>query len=451
MGRSYFVEDVVEKYILNLVTAEKAFTTGLLIGQCSPQRDFVVLAVQTAQREEQFNQPKQSKVSLVDIDEDWVIGHARQVSRMLPGGLEVLGVFLIASPELSKESQNTLRRLVFAVEKSVVKGRLWKLSEDDVSERVTLHICSKTRKVTCRTFDVQDPKSSAKPADWKYQPGLSSSWSVLQCSVKIDLHIPVPEGSSVKNLDKYVKNRLQKWANLVEDSVILINGHVRPNDKEFTEGQKKTTRGSGTQQNFNVQLLMPLTGDSSNERLTALVEVCSESIQLNGVVHCKAYIHSNKPKVKNAIQALKRDVLNTVSVRTEMLFEDILLNEDESTSKVISRDRHDFPRRVYAQVPGCSVCMCDYIFPDEAVADLQEHFREILDCDIEEEQIDVTQEAIEAYSNVNSDAVLEGNFPQVEDCRAPTNHTNIQRNIGVVMAVGMALLATAFSLFYFSD
>ncbi|MBN3321588.1 ODR4 protein, partial [Atractosteus spatula] len=399
MGRSYFVEDLVEKYILNLVTAEKAFTTGLLIGQCSPQRDFVVLAVQTAQREEQFNQPKQSKVSLVDIDEEWVTGHARQVSRMLPGGLEVLGVFLITSPELSKESQNTLRRLVFAVEKSVVKGRLW----NDVSERVTLHICSKTRKVTCRTFDVQDPKSSAKPADWKYQPGLSSSWSVLQCSVKIDLHIPVPEGSSVKNLDKYVKNRLQKWANLVEDSIILINGHVRPNDKEFTEGQKKTPRGSGTQQNFNVQLLMPLVRDSSNERLTALVEVCSESIQLNGVVHCKAYIHSNKPKVKNAIQALKRDVLNTVSVRTEMLFEDILLNEDESTSKVISRDRHDLPRRVYAQVPGCSVCMCDYMFPDEAVADLQERFREILDCDIDEEQIDVTQEAIEGgYLNTTS-------------------------------------------------
>lgn len=30
---------------------------------------------------------------------------------MLPGGLSVLGVFIIATPELSKDSQNALRRV----------------------------------------------------------------------------------------------------------------------------------------------------------------------------------------------------------------------------------------------------------------------------------------------------------------------------------------------------
>lgn len=30
---------------------------------------------------------------------------------MLPGGLLVLGVFIIASPELSKDSQNALRKV----------------------------------------------------------------------------------------------------------------------------------------------------------------------------------------------------------------------------------------------------------------------------------------------------------------------------------------------------
>lgn len=34
-----------------------------------------------------------------------------KVSRMLPGGLLVLGVFIIATPELSKDSQNALRRV----------------------------------------------------------------------------------------------------------------------------------------------------------------------------------------------------------------------------------------------------------------------------------------------------------------------------------------------------
>ena len=42
---------------------------------------------------------------------------------------------------------------------------------------------------------------------------------------------------------------------------------------------------------------------------------------------CRAYIHSNRPKVKDAVQAVKRDILNTVADRCEILFEDLLLNE----------------------------------------------------------------------------------------------------------------------------
>ena len=34
-----------------------------------------------------------------------------QVSRMLPGGLSVVGVFLLTPPEGAKEAQNTLRRV----------------------------------------------------------------------------------------------------------------------------------------------------------------------------------------------------------------------------------------------------------------------------------------------------------------------------------------------------
>lgn len=34
-----------------------------------------------------------------------------KVSRMLPGGLLVLGVFMIATPELAKDAQNALRKV----------------------------------------------------------------------------------------------------------------------------------------------------------------------------------------------------------------------------------------------------------------------------------------------------------------------------------------------------
>lgn len=44
----------------------------------------------------------------------------------------------------------------------------------------------------------------------------------------------------------------------------------------------------------------------ASARSTATVQVCSGSINLRGAVKCRAYVHSNKPKVKEAIQVLSR-------------------------------------------------------------------------------------------------------------------------------------------------
>ena len=76
-----------------------------------------------------------------------------------------------------------------------------------------------------------------------------------------------------------------------------------------------------TKTDFTFQLL------NSDHRSTATVQICSGSVNLRGNVKCRAYIHSNRPKVKDAVQAVKRDILNTVADRCEILFEDLLLNE----------------------------------------------------------------------------------------------------------------------------
>ncbi|MEE6519304.1 hypothetical protein FKM82_031003 [Ascaphus truei] len=132
----------------------------LCLFQCSSQRDYLLLAAQTPTKvhECEATKKKGALSKLDEIDDEWVSMHAGQVCRMLPGGLIVIGVFLITSPELSKDSQNALRKLLFAAEKAAMKKRLWSLEENDVSDRVAVHMCSATRKIICRTFDVKDPK-----------------------------------------------------------------------------------------------------------------------------------------------------------------------------------------------------------------------------------------------------------------------------------------------------
>uniref|UniRef100_A0A4X2KSR8 Protein odr-4 homolog n=1 Tax=Vombatus ursinus TaxID=29139 RepID=A0A4X2KSR8_VOMUR len=431
MGRSYIVEEAVGQYLLNFSNQEKAFVSGLLIGQCSSQRDYVVLATRTPPREEQNKDTRSSQSPLDDLDEEWITAHANQVSRMLPGGLLVLGIFIITTPDLGKDVQNALRRLVFAVEKSITKKRLWNLTEDDISDRVTLHVCSSTKKILCRTYDTRDPKSSPKPADWKYQNGLSTSWLSLDCTIHVNIHVPLSATTASYPLEKNTKNGLARWAKQIEGGMYLINGQVKEEDCELLEGQ----------------LL------NSNHRSTATVQVCSGSVNLKGSVTCRAYIHSNKPKVKDAVQALKRDILNTVSDRCEILFEDLLMNEIPG-NKDSEKEFHALPHRIFVPVPGLSVKLCDYKFGDESTQEIQEHFMELLDQHIGIDDLEIAEEINTASINscMKREDIPENTYDdQPKHLVKTTVALRIQQNIGVVIAAAVALLAAGFSFHYFSD
>ncbi|XP_065741048.1 protein odr-4 homolog isoform X2 [Phocoena phocoena] len=431
MGRTYIVEETVSQYLSNISLQGKAFVSGLLIGQCSSQKDYVILATRTPPKEEQDESSKHSKAKLDNLDEEWATEHANQVSRMLPGGLLVLGVFIITTLEMGNEFQNTLHRLVFAVEKSMNKKRLWNFTDEEVSERVTLHFCSSTKKIFCRTYDIHNPKSSAKPADWKYQNGLSASWLSLECTVYINIHVPLSTTSVSYTLEKNTKNGLIHWAKQIENSIYLINGQVKDEDCDLLEGQ----------------LL------NSDHRSTATVQICSGSVNLKGAVKCRAYIHSNKPKVKDAVQAMKRDILNTVADRCEILFEDLLLNEIPE-KKDSEKEFHILPHRVFVPIPGSSVMLCDYKFGDESAEEIRDHFIEMLDHMIQIEDLEIAEEINTACvsSSMNTEASLDNTDD--EPSKQPIKTTivlKIQQNIGVIAAFAVAALAAGISFHYFSD
>ncbi|XP_007481025.1 protein odr-4 homolog isoform X1 [Monodelphis domestica] len=454
MGRSYLVEESIGQYLLNFNNPEKAFVSGLLIGQCSSQKDYVVLATRTPPREDQNEDTRSSQSKLDDLDEEWATTHANQVSRMLPGGLLVLGIFIITTPDLGKDVQNALRRLLFAVEKSIAKRRLWNLSENDVSDRVTLHVCSSTKKILCRTYDIRDPKSSAKPADWKYQNGLSSSWLSLDCKIHVNIHVPLSTTTANYPLEKNTKNGLARWAKQIEGGVYLINGQVKEEDCELLEGQKKSSRGNTqtTSQTFDVRVLTQLLLNS-NHRSTATVQVCSGSVNLKGSVTCRAYIHNNKPKVKDAVQALKRDILNTVSDRCEILFEDLLMNETPS-KKDSEKEFHVLPHRIFVPIPGSSVMLCDYKFGDESTREIQENFMELLDRHVGLDDLEIAEEINTASINscMKREDIPDNTYDdQPKHLIKTTMALRIQQNLGLAIAAAVALLAAGFSFHYFSD
>lgn len=448
MGRTYIVEESVGQYISSISLQGKSFVSGLLIGQCSSQKDYVILATRTPPKEEHNENLKHPKAKLDTLDEEWATEHASQVSRMLPGGLVVLGIFIITTLELADDFQNALRRLIFSVEKSMNRKRLWNVTEEEVSERVILHICSSTKKLSCRTYDVHDPKSSARPADWKYQNRVSNSWLSLECTVHINIHIPLSATSVSYSLEKNTKSGLVRWAKQIENGVYLINGQVKDEDCDLLEGQKKS-RGNtqATAHSFDVRVLtqLPL---SSDHRSTAAVQICSGSVNLRGDVKCRAFIHSSRPKVKDAVQAMKRDILNTVADRCEILFEDLLLNETPE------KKNYELPHRVFVPLPGSAIRLCDYKFGDESAEEIRDHFSEMLDHEIQVEDLEIAEEINTACvtSSVRSEAPLpDTGEEQPQQPNETPIASKIQQNIGAIAAIAVAVLAAGISFHYFSD
>uniref|UniRef100_A0A3Q3J0A5 Protein odr-4 homolog n=1 Tax=Monopterus albus TaxID=43700 RepID=A0A3Q3J0A5_MONAL len=196
MGRSYIVEDAVEGYLCKLCEQQTSPVTGLLIGQSSTQRDFVLMATRTPQKE------GSTAGTANCMDKEWVAEHARQcVSQPLP--------------------------LVFVVEKLISTEHLWTPADDDVTDYVTLQINAKTKKY---------PFSTAKPADWKYQSGVCSNWTTeLNKPFRTDL------------CHSLFQEELKVWAQQIKSGVCLTEGKRLPEDTELTAGQvveiQQTLRG----------------------------------------------------------------------------------------------------------------------------------------------------------------------------------------------------------------
>ncbi|XP_069367731.1 protein odr-4 homolog isoform X3 [Paralichthys olivaceus] len=435
MGRGYLVEDAVERYLSELCGQPAGPHTGLLIGQSSAQRDFVVMATRTPHKQE-------SAVASGDfLDKEWVTEHARQVSRMLPGGLCVLGVFIITESD-SKDTLTTLRQLVFAVENLISSEHLWTPEDDDVTDCVTLHVNPKTRKTVCRTFDVKDPKSMAKPADWKYQSGVCSSWSMVSCCLNVDMLLPLPnDRTGTENMDVCVKEGLKAWADKIKTGFCLFDGKKLPEDTELTAGQKRNVR-----QKWSAQLLIT----PGERRQTDVIQQCGGSMSVRGTIHSRAYLHNNKPKAKLAEKLLKRDVISTVSTRVQMLLEELLTSEEESKSSRDTQLTEQFclPRRIFCPVKATGlVCVCDYQFSDEGLCEMTDRLKEMLDIDAAEEDLDTRQEMTAELSESNIKAEATEKTAKAQEVPEPKRNNFT----GVAIATAAAVLAAAASMLYLND
>ncbi|XP_027354016.1 protein odr-4 homolog isoform X1 [Abrus precatorius] len=369
---------------------------GLLIGKfsSSSERAFIFDLIPTppndsAQPPSSITQPDtrkapKSKSQPIDssslfIDKGWVAEHARQVSRMLLGGVKVVGLYVWVNDTAFKNSTIMLCQTVREVAEAAP------VSNVDWDERLLLHICYSPRRWNCRSCSLSSniTTSSLRPCDFKMGKVLSSL-QTFKCMYNFNLRLPVLHDSVSKfqTLSDILRHAISVHAKELTGAKALIDG------KLVVESEPCSSEGL-----HEVELLLPFLNNS-------FVEACSQRdvvgiLSFSGSICSFAYLNSKEP-ISQAVADIKGDIIASLQSRLDIICDEAdgdSGNNHDVGSQVSDESEKPVPQLVLQLLrKGCSlpfprrvftpwlagVYVCDYLQPSETVEVLKDHCMELL-------------------------------------------------------------------------
>ncbi|PON59630.1 ODR-4-like [Parasponia andersonii] len=315
--------------------------------------------------------------SALAIDKDWVAEHARQVYRMLLGGMKVIGIYVWVGDNAFKNSTITLCQTAKGVADAAP------LSGIDLDERILIHICYSPRRWTCRNCSLTSniTSSNLRPSDFKMGKVLNSLQR-FRCMYNFDLRLPMyKSASNVQTLPDILRHAISVHAKELKGAKAIIDGNLVVNDKPCTSDGL-----------HEVELLLPFMKDVSTE-------ACSQkevigAIVFSGSVCSFAYINSKEP-ISQAVADIKEDIILSLQSRLDVICDEADGDTSETdggsmegsdkespTSRLFihllrKTTNLSFPRRVF--VPWLAgLLVCDYLQSSETLEVLKDHCVELL-------------------------------------------------------------------------
>lgn len=327
--------------------------------------------------------PAAGKLSL---DADWIVEHAAQAARTLPGGLDVLGVYVFCDDK------------TFASGHAAVAAALKGIAAEGVGPAaappLALHADSVTAKVAAREL----AGGALKPCDVK-PSALLSSMVALRCAFPVSLFLSLA-GPKQKVKDALTAAVAWQTEHRVAPAVALLDGRPLAPGQQVGEAAR-------------VELLPPLggaplaavggpdggaaSGSGEYQRVAAFT--------LEGALDCRAYVHKREPAAA-AVAALKADVGRSLLARLEVLVEAAEMAEavaaDRHETAVVDGDagpipprtppRHPLllrassaaayrmalPRRAFVGWAQGGAAYCDYLVEGEGAAEAAARIQELM-------------------------------------------------------------------------
>ncbi|XP_037083911.1 protein odr-4 homolog [Pollicipes pollicipes] len=299
--------------------------------------------------------------------------HAKQVIQLLPGGLDILGLFVVGGADVLKTQEAQLRTALNAIYRALDK--LPQLHDREAEERLVAAVDPRTNKVTCRSLELSNLTASLRPAEWRFQ---EVRWHRVQSELFLDVTAGVAPLAAETTMFRQIMMSLEPLLASLSDSTCLVDGRMAASDAPLAADEGRPGKGAG--RTFALDLLYDTAKTAPAEKL---LEPADAVIRVSGRVHCLAYLHT-KATVAEAVSALSRDTRRSLLARCQMHCDSLVEEQPSDESATVL---HEPPRRVLAPLAPSQLHASDYLFPGDTAADSLQTFQDLFGLELQSEDV----------------------------------------------------------------
>lgn len=170
-----------------------------------------------------------------DIENSQVAEHALNALRMIVGGFNILGLFVVSEKNVMSDNSalQKLKTVMMDIKSTLdANGLLYANTDDlDKDDKLLLNYISSHKNFICKTISTNPSKAVASnPVDWKFAKG--TEWQEFETCYEIDTFFPLPHANNHFDTEKFVMATIDIIAENLQRSLLFFNGE--PLDKELT-------------------------------------------------------------------------------------------------------------------------------------------------------------------------------------------------------------------------
>ncbi|XP_018495481.1 protein odr-4 homolog [Galendromus occidentalis] len=351
---------------LPVLSDPKELKLGVVIGIPGPKQAVLVHVALTP--------PLEKPTDKLD---QWVAQHAKQVSRMLPGGVDVLGVVALCSPDVFEKQKSLVKQALSSVHKTLAKTH----QLQDYPQRVLLHIDPNSFKLSSRLIDSSNFSGNGFPQDAK-QVKNCTNFTVLESFLPLHFLGHISDEVVGQSLQKQLASTLKFIEDAVSSGDVLIEG------QEITPEATLSSFSSENEGELRVQFAVRQIKPQPCGAIP--LTTCGATVSIRGGFQVRAIVQS-KATSEEAINAIKQDAVRNLRSRCGMHCEDLLVIEDEQRDPSMT---HELPKRIFLRRSHCpsTVPFCDFVFHGDDPNDSLQAFLEILGLEVKPEYIERNSE-----------------------------------------------------------